>query len=262
MANPDIAEAGNQVNANDPAKEAGPGGHPVGVIGITIVSLYLTVFAALLLYLLVALWPVPTPSGKEPPGETEQRADAGNPPPATMPQETTSQITSDPNITPPGSVPKTPTEKPTTRNSSKRSSPTADKGQMEPVFIFCWRWNIADEVRLLMLVIVAGALGSLVHGLRSVYWYVGQRELVWSWIAKYLMLPFTGSVLAVLFYFVVRGGFFSPEAGFAETSPFGFAALAAMVGMFSEQAVLKLKEISETLLSKPEKGKNDAEPQN
>jgi hypothetical protein len=261
MANPDIAEGGNQVNPNEPEKASGPGGHPVGVIGITVVSLYLTVFAALLLYLLVALWPVPTPSGKEPPGEPEQRIDNSNSPPGTMPRETTSQITSDPSTTPPGTVSQTPTEKPTTRNSSKKSPPTVEKGQMEPVIIFCWRWNIADEVRLLMLVIVAGALGSLVHGLRSVYWYVGQRELVWSWIAKYLMLPFTGSVLAVLFYFVVRGGFFSPEAGFAETSPFGFAALAAMVGMFSEQAVLKLKEISETLLSKPAEGKN-SEPQN
>jgi hypothetical protein len=263
MANPDIAEGGNQVNPNEPEKASGPGGHPVGVIGITVVSLYLTVFAALLLYLLVALWPVPTPSGKEPPGETEQRADDGNPRSGAIPQQKTSQIPTDPSTTPLQTVPQTPIEKPIIKNSSKKSSPTVEKQkkQMEPVFIFCWRWNIADEVRLLMLVIVAGALGSLVHGLRSVYWYVGQRELVWSWIAKYLMLPFTGSVLAVLFYFVVRGGFFSPEAGFAETSPFGFAALAAMVGMFSEQAVLKLKEISETLLSKPEKGKNDAEPQ-
>jgi hypothetical protein len=37
---------------------------------------------------------------------------------------------------------------------------------------------------------------------------------------------------------------------------FGFAALAAMVGMFSKQAVLKLKGIAATLLSKPRQGKN------
>jgi hypothetical protein len=36
--------------------------------------------------------------------------------------------------------------------------------------------------------------------------------------------------------------------------------MAAMVGMFSEQAVLKLKEVAETVLSKPKAGK-DAEPQ-
>ena len=55
------------------------------------------------------------------------------------------------------------------------------------------------------------------------------------------MQPFAGTALAVVFYLVIRGGFFSPQAGFKQTSPFGFAAFAAMVGMFSEQAVLKFK---------------------
>ena len=81
-----------------------------------------------------------------------------------------------------------------------------------------------------------------------------------SWIAKYVMQPFAGTALAVVFYIVIRGGFFSPQAGFKQTSPFGFAALAAMVGMFSEQAVLKLKEVAETVLAKPKPGKN-AQPQ-
>ena len=256
---------------NDSTKKIGPGpgADPVSVTGITVVSTYLTVFAVLLLYLLVALWPVPTPSGEEPPGEpTESVSDTAN---ARLPgpsQETTTPGTTpfaqDASTAAPQQSPESAEQvapKPETKDNSTKSSATSRKQkQMKPVYVFCWRWNIADEVRLLMLVICAGALGSLVHGLRSVYWYVGNRELVWSWVAKYLLLPFTGAILAVLFYFVVRGGFFSPEAGFAETSPFGFAALAAMVGMFSEQAVLKLKEISETLLSKPAEGKN-SEPQ-
>lgn len=117
-----------------------------------------------------------------------------------------------------------------------------------------------DEVRLLWIVMLAGALGSLIHALRSVYWYVGNRKFVWSWIGKYLVLPFSGSALAVVFYFVVRGGFFSPQAGFANTSPFGFAAMAALVGLFSEQAVLKLQQIAETVFTKPIGG-TDRAPQ-
>jgi len=109
-------------------------------------------------------------------------------------------------------------------------------------------------------VLLAGALGSLVHTVRSVYWYVGNRKLKWSWLAKYILQPFAGSALAVIFYVVVRGGFFSPQTTFANTSPFGFAALAAMVGLFSEQAVLKLKEVAETVLAKPAPGA-DSEPQ-
>ena len=127
-----------------------------------------------------------------------------------------------------------------------------------PVTFFFWTLLVSDEVRLIFIVAMAGALGSLVHALRSLYWYVGNRELVFSWLAKYILLPFVGSTLGLVFYFVIRGGFFSPEATVEQTSPFGFAGLGALVGMFSEQAVLKLKDVAETLLAKPEAGKDPA----
>jgi hypothetical protein len=60
----------------------------------------------------------------------------------------------------------------------------------------------------------------------------------------------------MIFYVVVRGGFFSPQTTFESTSPFGFAALAALVGLFSEQAVLKLKTVAETVLERPAPGAN------
>jgi hypothetical protein len=115
-------------------------------------------------------------------------------------------------------------------------------------------------VRLLWIVILAGALGSLIHAVRSVYWYVGNRNLVESWMAKYFVMPFTGSALSVVFYFVIRGGFFSPQSQFSQTSPFGFAAMAALVGLFSEQAILKLKQIAETVFTKPEQGADRTPP--
>jgi hypothetical protein len=105
----------------------------------------------------------------------------------------------------------------------------------------------------------AGALGSLVHALRSAYWYVGNRNLVRSWVPKYLLLPFCGAILAILFYFVVRGGFFSPRSSSMHTSQYGFCALACLVGLFSEQAILKLKQVAETVFMTTEQGK-DANP--
>lgn len=126
-------------------------------------------------------------------------------------------------------------------------------------FLF-WVFSISDEVRLLLIVALAGALGGLVHALRSLYWYVGHRELVLSWLLMFILLPFVGTTLALVFYFVVRGGFFSPQATIQQTSPFGFAALAGLVGLFSEQAVLKLKEVAEIVLAKPRPG-SDAKPQ-
>lgn len=201
-------------------RTSGPGAGHVGVPGIFGIAIYLATFAALLLYVLIAIWPVPTPSGTSPPREVASAAKPAN-------------------------------------AAGERTANTIKDKDLEPkdVTLFGHTWKMWDEVRLLIMVISAGALGSLVHGLRSVYWYVGNRELVWSWTAKYLLLPFSGATLAVLFYFVVRGGFFSPQAGFPQTSPFGFCALASLVGLFSEQAVLKLKQIAETVFTNPKKAK-------
>jgi len=117
-----------------------------------------------------------------------------------------------------------------------------------------------DEDRLLLIVLFAGALGALVHGLRSLSWYIGNRTAVMSWSAMYVMLPFLGAGLAAIFYLVVRGGFFSPTSTVADTSPFGFAALAALIGMFTEPAVLKLRNVAITIFEPPEKGKDHIGP--
>ena len=76
----------------------------------------------------------------------------------------------------------------------------------------------------------------------------------------YILLPFTGGILAMIFYFVVRGGFFSPQSTIKETSPFAFAAFAGLVGMFSSQAVAKLKQIAATLLTPDQQGKDHIGP--
>jgi hypothetical protein len=67
-------------------------------------------------------------------------------------------------------------------------------------------------------------------------------------------------MLGSIFYFVIRAGFFSPSASIENSNPIGFIALAALAGMFSEQAVLKLKDVAETLLAKPAAGR-DSKPQ-
>jgi hypothetical protein len=124
------------------------------------------------------------------------------------------------------------------------------------VTILIWTFSISDEVRLLLIVALAGSLGGLVHSLRSFYWYYGNRELVRSWWAYYFLLPVVGGVLGTVFYIVIRGGFFSPQATVQQTNPFVFAAVAALVGMFSEAAVIKLKEVAKSVFKEPPKGEN------
>ena len=232
-------------NSNRAAAPTGPGGSYVGTAGIIFLVLYFVCAILLCLYGLIAFWPVPTPARTPPPVQRVAATELA-PPTSVKAEPDTAQ----------------PINNPATEQVQRVS--TGGSSAVEPslVKLFGLRINVWDEVRLLWIVILAGALGSLVHGLRSVYWYVGNRELVWSWLGKYVMQPFAGAALAVVFYFVVRGGFFSPQAGFEQTSPFGFAALAAMVGMFSEQAVLKLREVAETILTKPVPGKDsNSKPQ-
>jgi hypothetical protein len=231
-----------QDNAHAVAPGPGPGKDLVPVGGIIGLTVYLSLAIGICLYGLIVFWPAPTPSGQTPkqPNAPAQQIDS-----------TTGPSTSN------SPAPSVSAKTPSATDTASSATPSATPGK---VSAFGRDFEVWDEVRLLWIVILAGALGSLIHAMRSVYWYVGNRNLVRSWLAKYFVMPFTGSALAVMFYFVIRGGFFSPQSDFSQTSPFGFAALSAMVGLFSEQAVLKLKQVAETILSKPESGADPTPP--
>jgi hypothetical protein len=109
------------------------------------------------------------------------------------------------------------------------------------------------EERLILLVIVAGALGSYIHAATSYVDYRGNREFKPSWLLWYVARPFIGICLALVIYFAVRGGLLllvlkgSDVTDAAHINPFGVAAVAAMTGMFSKQASDKLAEVFDTL---------------
>jgi hypothetical protein len=50
------------------------------------------------------------------------------------------------------------------------------------VTLLFWQITVSDEVRLLLLVVLTGALGGLLHALRSVAWYIGQQALKRNWL--------------------------------------------------------------------------------
>jgi hypothetical protein len=105
----------------------------------------------------------------------------------------------------------------------------------------------ADEQHLFLLVVLAGALGSFVHVTRSFVDFIGNRRLRPSWTWWYILQPFTGSALAVVVYLVLRGGFFVGTSAGGILNPFGFVAVAALVGLFSKQATSKLDELFGTM---------------
>jgi hypothetical protein len=107
--------------------------------------------------------------------------------------------------------------------------------------------TLGDDARLILIVLCAGALGSHVHAATSFASYVGNDRLRLRWAWWYVLRPFIGMALALIFYFVVRGGLLVTSAASTEISVFGVAAVAGLVGMFSKQATDKLRELFDSL---------------
>ena len=70
-------------------------------------------------------------------------------------------------------------------------------------------FDVSTDTLFFAVVALAGALGGLVHTLRSFSMYVGTRYLRWSWIPFNLLLPMVGALGGTVFYLVFRGGLFS-----------------------------------------------------
>lgn len=111
---------------------------------------------------------------------------------------------------------------------------------------------------LFLLVIFAGAIGGTIHSLRSLYWYVGNRTLKYSWLLMYFSLPFIGALMATVTYLILRGGLTSTFASSSDINPYGFASVAGLVGLFSREAAEKLRKVFETLLTTAETGRDPA----
>jgi hypothetical protein len=103
--------------------------------------------------------------------------------------------------------------------------------------------------RLLLLVLLAGALGACFHALRSLWMFVGNRNLKQSWALMYIVLPINGAVLAFIFFIIISAGsgFFAQPQG--SNSCFWIIGIAALVGLFSQQAAERLKTIAEAVFS-------------
>lgn len=115
---------------------------------------------------------------------------------------------------------------------------------------FCWKPSITREVQLLLLVIFAGALGSYLHAIMSLADFIGNRTLKASWFWWYISRPFLGMAMALVFYAVVRGGFLAGTPADANVvNPFGVVAIGALVGMFSDKAAQKLKQIFDVVFT-------------
>jgi IPT/TIG domain len=119
---------------------------------------------------------------------------------------------------------------------------------------FSWHLSLTRDQQFFVIAALAGAIGAVLHGLRSLSTYIGERYLFRSWIAYYLLLPVVGGLLATIVYLVLRAGLLTGSTNSSQPDPYGIAAISALVGLFSAQAAEKLKAVFETLFTKAETG--------
>jgi hypothetical protein len=106
------------------------------------------------------------------------------------------------------------------------------------------------ETRLLLLVMLCGALGASLHALYSFCDYTGNRRFQMSWFFWYIGRVPVGMSVATVLYLALRGGFTGFSGGINDLNLYGIAGIASLTGMFSRQAVTKLSEIATTIFTK------------
>lgn len=134
---------------------------------------------------------------------------------------------------------------------------------------------LIPDTYAIVVVLICGAFGGMVHGIRSFYFHVFAGDLEESELIRLVLRPLSGAVLALIFYLVLRAGMgqaalttaggagldsANATAG-AVRQPEGasiifYAAVAGIVGMFTDQTVAKLKKIAEAILTKPDEAPN------
>ncbi|WP_051055085.1 MULTISPECIES: hypothetical protein [Kitasatospora] len=110
-------------------------------------------------------------------------------------------------------------------------------------------WHLTSNTAMLLAVLAASGLGSFVHAATSFATYAGNRQLLPSWLPWYLLRTAIGGALALLVYFLLRGGLFANGTDGTATNPYGFAGIAGLCGLFSKQATDKLREVFDTVLT-------------
>lgn len=133
-------------------------------------------------------------------------------------------------------------------------SQAALKHGSKPVHFFGYSRPVSADGLLFVMVVFAGALGGLLHAMRSFAWYVGNRGLKWSWLPWNFLMPVLGAGVATVVYLIFRGGLTTGPAATEAVNPYFFAAVSALVGIFTEQAMEMLKNVAAQVFHDAPKG--------
>ena len=106
------------------------------------------------------------------------------------------------------------------------------------------KWNM-------LVVLTCSVLGAMIHASSSLAFHMNTRTLTTRWIWFLVMRAPIAVALGLCFYMLLRGGLLN-SAGLQGETPlnvYGLGAMSAMVGLFTEPATNKLRDVFNTLLS-------------
>lgn len=121
-------------------------------------------------------------------------------------------------------------------------------------------YTVTDESRVLLIVAIVGVIGALVQSMWALGAFVGEKEFEESWVLWYIAHPFVGAGLAEIVYFALRAGLLSTGTTAADLNLFGIAAVSGITGMFTRDAMKKLKVLSSTIFSVDKKTSGGGSP--
>ena len=109
-------------------------------------------------------------------------------------------------------------------------------------------YTIGPEVLLMIVMILSGTVGACAYSLYAISDHLGQREdFNRSFTAWYLTRPMLGGGIAFALYLLVRSGLFTLGTQVSSLNLIGLAGISIIAGLFTEQVLVKLNELIDTL---------------
>ncbi len=130
--------------------------------------------------------------------------------------------------------------------------------------IINYKFYVGPETLLLFVMMISGAIGACVYSLWAASTHLGRlHDFNYDrWKAWYVTRPIVGAGLALFFYLLIRGGLLTVGAEFMTLNLVVIAGLSGLVGMFSEQALLKLSELADATFGSAPKKEPSAKKKN
>ncbi|HLG41682.1 MAG TPA: hypothetical protein VI461_18525 [Chitinophagaceae bacterium] len=113
-----------------------------------------------------------------------------------------------------------------------------------------WYIDVSENMRLFIIVVCSGYLGSSVHSVTSFVNFIGSQRFEKSWTFWYLVRGFIGAILALLCFLCIRGFVVTNDIPARYLNTYGLCSISILIGLFSDTIVFKLKEVFTIVLNR------------